>query len=715
MTSAAYTCQTIGWVLQDFPKALNNGLGNYNGASLSISRQGGAIAEDQLGLLISASNTTVRVSGNTVQELALDKQWKTIATYSSAGGTLTITFNGVEVVPTQSILDVVARAVTYANSNAAAVGAVALDWVFSDGILTTTATKTVQLDNQPPIAPTIDLTGSVGITDGIINAAEKQAGISITGTAEANSTVVLTLGSTSKQTTATAQNTWSVALASNEIPSQSSTLTVTATDAAGNQSPQITQQILVDLTVSKPKLVLAEDTGTSAADGKTANGRINVGELEPGSTREYTVDGGTTWIAITGDYFELTGNGPKTVQLRQTDKAGNLSVSDALTFTVSSAETNTFKPPAVGTTSAALTPPTLALANDTGALGDSITKDGTVNVTGVPVGATWQYSANGTNWVTGTGTSFVVTGDGVKTVYVHQTDGNGNYSAPKTLGFQLDTTVAAPTLSLAADTGTAGDKITAVGQVNVDGLESGATWEYSLDGTTWQAGTDRYVLLTGNGDKSVQVRQTDFAGNVSAASAPFTFKVDSNATGGAALPVTAPDTKAPLITSGNSVSVAENQTQVTTVAATDDSGQRVSFSIIGGDDQALFSINSNTGELRLRNPANFEAPADKDANNSYLVKVQAADAAGNKTSQDLSVQVTDLPERPSVLLANDTGSQQHRWHHQQWRDQCGGHCPKVVRGNTVSTVEYGKLARAPVPPSRVMVRKVSTCVSPSMG
>jgi Bacterial Ig-like domain len=104
--------------------------------------------------------------------------------------------------------------------------------------------------------------------------------------------------------------------------------------------------------------------------------------------------------------------------------------------------------------------------------------------------------------------------------------------ASVTYTFNLDTTLpAAPSVALATDSGTsATDKITKTSTLNVTGLEAGATWEYTLNGTTWQAGTGTTITgITGDGTKSVQVRETDTAGNTSAASTAYTFTLDTTA------------------------------------------------------------------------------------------------------------------------------------------------------------------------------------------
>ncbi|MCX7264309.1 MAG: Ig-like domain-containing protein [Burkholderiales bacterium] len=152
-----------------------------------------------------------------------------------------------------------------------------------------------------------------------------------------------------------------------------------------------------------------------------------------------------------------------------------------------------------------------------------------VNVSGLETGATWKYSTDaGTTWIAGTGTSFTLTGDGVKSVTVRQTDTAGNVGAnATTLAFTIDTTVAAPTVALTTDTGTsATDKITSNGALTVSGADGSATVEYSSNGTSGWSATAPTATV---GSNTVYAHQTDAAGNVSAASTALTFTLDTAA------------------------------------------------------------------------------------------------------------------------------------------------------------------------------------------
>ena len=104
----------------------------------------------------------------------------------------------------------------------------------------------------------------------------------------------------------------------------------------------------------------------------------------------------------------------------------------------------------------------------------------------------------------------------------------------------------------------------------------------------------------------------------------------------------------PVITSDGggdlaSINVSENSTAVTTVTATDlDPGAVLTYQIIGGFDNALFSINSSTGALTFLTGHTVGAPADSDGNGVYEVMVNVSDGT-DTDSQAISVTVTMPP------------------------------------------------------------------------
>ncbi len=122
---------------------------------------------------------------------------------------------------------------------------------------------------------------------------------------------------------------------------------------------------------------------------------------------------------------------------------------------------------------------------------------------------------------------------------------------------------------------------------------------------------------------------------------------------------------APVITSNGggataAVNVAENNIVVTTVASLDvDTGATRTFSIAGGADMALFSINTATGDLTFITAPDFEAPTDAGGNNVYDVTVQVSDGTLTDT-QAIAVTVTDIPgddtNNDPVITSNGGGA-----------------------------------------------------------
>jgi len=102
----------------------------------------------------------------------------------------------------------------------------------------------------------------------------------------------------------------------------------------------------------------------------------------------------------------------------------------------------------------------------------------------------------------------------------------------------------------------------------------------------------------------------------------------------------APSNSAPAFTSAATANAPEGATaSFYTAAATDANGDPLTYSISGGADAALFQI-TGAGALSFRTAPDFEAPADADRNNVYLVQLAVSDGKAT-TNLSLSVTVTD--------------------------------------------------------------------------
>jgi serralysin len=99
----------------------------------------------------------------------------------------------------------------------------------------------------------------------------------------------------------------------------------------------------------------------------------------------------------------------------------------------------------------------------------------------------------------------------------------------------------------------------------------------------------------------------------------------------------------PVITSSDSFSADENQTAIGTVAATDEDGDDITFSISGSE----ININSSTGVLT------FASVPDYETKSSYTATVTASDGT-NSTTQDITVNVTNLNDNNPVITSSST-------------------------------------------------------------
>ncbi len=119
--------------------------------------------------------------------------------------------------------------------------------------------------------------------------------------------------------------------------------------------------------------------------------------------------------------------------------------------------------------------------------------------------------------------------------------------------------------------------------------------------------------------------------------------------------------KAPTITSSPTNSVSENQLFAIDVDATDKNrGDTLTYSISGGADAGLFTIDTATGELIFKASPDFEVPGDANGDNIYAVQVTVSD--GSLTdSQDITITVTndpsdDGPDNPASISGDTLGA-----------------------------------------------------------
>ncbi|MDE1461759.1 beta strand repeat-containing protein [Spartinivicinus poritis] len=521
------------------------------------------------------------------------------------------------------------------------------------------------IDTSGPAAPSI--TGISNDT-GASNADEVTSDNTLvfSGTAEANSSVEVFIDGVSiGTTTADGAGNWSVDHTSTTLADGNYTLTARATDAAGNVSA-LSTGLLVTVDTSGPAAPtitgISNDTGASNADEITSdNTLVFSGTAEANSSVEVFIGGvsiGTTTADGSGSWsVDHTGtalaDGNYTLTARATDVAGNVSaLSAGLPITID--------------TSGPAAPAVTGISADTGSSNsDEITSDNTlvfsgtaeanssveVFIDGVSIGTTTAGGAG--NWsVDHTDTTLT---DGNYIVTARATDAAGNVS-PLSAGLPMtiDTSgPAAPSITgISNDTGASNaDEITSDNTLVFSGTaEANSSVEVFIDGvsigTTTTDGSgnwsvDHTSTTLADGNHTLTARATDAAGNVSALSS--------------GLPVTI-DTTNP--TFNNSVfSLAENSASSTTVgtaSGTDTTTLSYSFS---NDTQTssdgYFQIDANTGAITLTAAGatadllNYEAGA-----NSVQHNVKTTDLAGNQTTAQVTINITDVNEAPTI--ANNT-------------------------------------------------------------
>jgi uncharacterized repeat protein (TIGR02059 family) len=367
------------------------------------------------------------VTGNDLVNAAEKTGGITLAGTAEANATVVVTWGTTVKSTTASTLGL--WTATFSAGEIPADGSSTVSATAADaaGNVSVAGTRPVTIDTVAPTAPTFTTVAG----NDVVNAAEKGAGVAVSGTAEANASVAVTWGATTKTVAADAAGTWSASFAAGEVPADgNTTISATASDAAGNASTAGTHAVAIDATIATPTLVLTNDTGADAGDKITSDATLTFSNPAADVSRTYNVDN----TGASAAYTKPAGDGSHTVVVTDTDSAGN-TASASLTFTLDKT----------------IATPTVALANDTGVAGDHISADATLNVSPTPVAndVTRSYNLDSA----GASASYTApTTDGAHSVVVTDTDTAGNM-ASATLNFTLDTT--APEIQLLSANGAA--------------------------------------------------------------------------------------------------------------------------------------------------------------------------------------------------------------------------------------------------------------------
>jgi VCBS repeat-containing protein len=100
----------------------------------------------------------------------------------------------------------------------------------------------------------------------------------------------------------------------------------------------------------------------------------------------------------------------------------------------------------------------------------------------------------------------------------------------------------------------------------------------------------------------------------------------------------------------DSLSVNEGQTTVARLTAS----KAVSWSITSGNDRGKFQIAAD-GTITFVAAPDFESPTDTDTNNTYVLTVTATDAAGNISTQTITVTVLNIDDTAPAITGPSGG------------------------------------------------------------
>ena len=186
---------------------------------------------------------------------------------------------------------------------------------------------------------------------------------------------------------------------------------------------------------------------------------------------------------------------------------------------------------------------------------------------------------------------------------------------------------------------------TIVGEFNATDPDAWSTLTYHLVNGVAQNDNHLFTLDT-NGTLKTAVT-FDFESNATIYSIRARVTDEQNASVEGNFTVTLTNAnEAPVITSPSTANIPENQTFVLDVNASDPDDDTITYSISGGPDAAKFDLNSGTGALTFLSAPDYENPTDADANNAYVVEVNASDG----TAWDLltlTMTITDVYESTS--------------------------------------------------------------------
>ncbi|QQE37629.1 Ig-like domain-containing protein [Enterobacter asburiae] len=520
------------------------------------------------------------------------------------------------------------------------------------------AARVVTVDTQPPAITLDNLTA-----DNIINAAEAQQDLLLSGSssAEPGQTVTVTLNGKSYQTTVQTDGTWQLSVPAADVGALTDgivTVTASVSDVAGNASsadrvglvdatvPQVTINDFVTDTNTVNQLAhsqaqILSGSVTGAASGDLVTITIN--------SVDYTtvVDAAGNWsLGLPASVVQGLTDGTWTIDVSVTDRSGNTGSSslDVVVNTVT---------PVIGISTLAADDVINATEKGEDLLlsGTSNQPEGTsitVNLNGINYTATTD--ASGSWSVTVPASAVSALGEAHYTVTASVTDNVGN-SASTTHDVLVDSSLPVVTINTLAGDNIVNAAEVAAGQTltgKVTNAASGDTVTIILGGQTYTATvqddltwslplSESQLTALGNGDLTVSASVTNAHGNTGSSSLDFTIDAQLP---GLRIDTVAGDDVINVIEHAQNLIVSGTSTDLT-------AGSTVTVTINGKTYSATVLAD---GTWQAAVPA---ADVSQWADGSLDIKASAQDASGNPVTIGTVVDVDLAPVAITISSVTD--------------------------------------------------------------
>ena len=542
---------------------------------------------------------------------------------------------------------------------------------------TATTSEIYAVDTTAPLA---SLTLAPITADNVLNAAEAAGLVAVTGTVggdvKTGDIVHLTVNGVG-YSGAVAAGHFSINVAGSDLAADADKTvdaSVSTTDAAGNSTTATTSEIYtVDTTAPLASLTLDPITADNVLNAAEAAGLVAVtgtvgGDVKTGDIVHLTVNGVAYTGAVAAGHFSINVAGSDLAADADQTVDASVSTTDAAGNSTTATTSEIYTVDTTGATGLAIT----AISTDSGTLGDFITNDTTLTVSGthgaLGIGQKVQVSNDGGHtWhdvsqTTASTWSYIdpTVHNASFTYQVRTLSSDGSAISSASQAITIDKTAPAAVIAITAittDSGAVGDFITNDTTLTVSGThgtlgtgekvqvssDGGLTWADAITTTTaWS-----FADATAHASNFVyQARIVDVAGNVDIHVASQGITIDTSAPT-AAVAITAIATD-----SGTSGDFMTNDTSLT-VSGT--------HGTLGAGE--IIQI-SNDGGLTWHNASQTTATAwsyvDSAVHNtSFTYEVQIVDAAGNVDSHSASQAIViDMaaPARPTISSIVDNVS-----------------------------------------------------------